>query len=199
MKLYLGLITAAALTLAACGGESKPAQTAVPSAPAPAAEASMPASEPVIASEPMPVVASQDQVASEPVAATAGDCAVVVNSNDNMQFDTKEIAIKSSCAQFTITLKHTGKAPVAAMGHNLVIAKTADKTAVINDGMTAKAENGYLKVNDERVVAHTKMLGGGEEDSITFDTAKLKDGDFEFFCTFPGHAAMMSGKIKLVD
>lgn len=193
MKQYLSLIAAAALSLAACGGESKstqPTPAAVPSAPAAEAPASQPA-----ASETAGMV-------SEPVPSSvveSADCSVVVNSDDAMKFDKSEIAIKSSCAQFTITLKHIGKAPVTAMGHNIVIAKASDRAAVVTDGMAAKAEAGYVKANDERVVAHTKMLGGGEEDTITFDTAKLKDGDFEFFCTFPGHVAMMNGKIKLVD
>lgn len=97
-------------------------------------------------------------------------------------------------------LKHIGKIPAAAMGHNIVIAKTINKDGVLSDGAAAGIVADYVKVNDERVVAHTKLIGGGEEASVTVNTAKLlKDGPYEFFCSFPGHYAMMNGKIKIVD
>lgn len=129
--------------------------------------------------------------------ASAASCEVTVESNDAMQFNTKEITIDKSCKQFTVHLKHVGKMPKTAMGHNLVVVKTADMSAVNKDGAAAGAAAGYLKANDERVIAHTKMLGGGESDSVTFDTSKLKGGeDYSFFCSYPGHAALMKGKIK---
>lgn len=194
MKRYFGLITAVALTLTACGGETKtaaPAPTApaastvapVASTPAPSSETSAPASQPVA-----------------PAATASAECTTVITSDDAMKFDPKEINIKSSCAQYTITLKHVGKMPAAAMGHNVVITKTADKDGVLADGATAGVAADYVKAGDERVVAYTKLIGGGEEASVTFETSKLvKDGAYEFFCSFPGHYAMMNGKIKILD
>ena len=201
MKIYLGLITAAALALAACG-ESTPAKPAETTPPAASAEASTPAmpaepSTPVAASEAEPAVSTP--ATAEAVPAT-GECSAVITSDDAMKYDPKEITIKSSCKQFSITLKHVGKMPAMAMGHNVVIAKTADKDAVLADGANAKAENNFVKVGDERVVAHTKLIGGGEEDTVTFDVAKLAKGEaYEYFCSFPGHYAMMNGKIVLTD
>lgn len=179
MKLYLSLITAAALSLSACSQES---------APAPSAPASTPA-------------VSEVAGASDAAAPVADEsCATVVESNDAMQFNTKEIAIKSSCENFTITLKHTGKTPKEAMGHNLVITQASDKEGVLKDGLEAKIENDYLKPNDPRVLAASTMIGGGEETQFVVDTKKLsKDGDYDFFCSFPGHGALMVGKVKLVD
>jgi azurin len=56
----------------------------------------------------------------------------------------------------------------------------------------------YLKAGDARVLAATKLLGGGESDSATIDVAKLKAGDaYTFFCSFPGHAALMKGALQL--
>ena len=55
-----------------------------------------------------------------------------------------------------------------------------------------------MKAGDARVIAATKLLGGGESDSVTFDVAKLKAGEaFSFFCTFPGHSALMKGTLQL--
>ena len=42
------------------------------------------------------------------------------------------------------------------------------------------------------------MIGGGESTSVTFDVSKIKDGGpYEFFCSFPGHAALMKGTISV--
>lgn len=198
MKTYLGLIAAVALTLTACGGgESKPAES-TPPAPSTPAVASVPATpEPASAATSEPVVASAVETSTP---AAAGECSAIINSNDAMQFDVKEIAIKSSCQQYTITLKHTGQMKKEAMGHNIVISKAADKDAVVSDGVKANVESGYVKPNDERIVAQTNLIGGGEETSVTFDVAKLAKGEaYEYFCTFPGHATQMSGKITIVE
>ncbi|SUD66205.1 azurin [Pseudomonas putida] len=39
----------------------------------------------------------------------ANDCQIVVTSNDQMQFSTKQISIPKSCTQYAITLKHISK------------------------------------------------------------------------------------------
>lgn len=194
MKVYLGLISAVALTLAACGGEA-PAPAAPASEAAPAASVAEPASEVAPAAS-----EAASAPATEAAAPAAGGCSVDIAADDLMKFDLQEITVKASCGQFTVNLKHTGKQPAAAMGHNVVIAKAADKNAIVADGASAGAAGGYVKAGDERVVAATKLIGGGEEASVTFDTAKLaKDGAYEFFCTFPGHVAVMHGKVNVVD
>ncbi len=135
-------------------------------------------------------------VASLPV--MAAECSVDVEANDAMQFNTKELTVSKSCKEFTINLKHTGQLPKAAMGHNIVITKAADMQAVETDGIAAGADKDYVKEGDERVIAHTKLVGGGESDSVAVPVEKLTDDDV-FFCSFPGHGGMMQGKIKLVD
>ena len=130
--------------------------------------------------------------------ALAAPCDVTVEGNDAMQFSTKEIVVDKTCTEFTINLKHTGQLPKAAMGHNLVVTKEADKQGVANDGMAAGLENDYVKSDDARVVAHTAVIGGGESTSVTLDVSKLAAGeDYAFFCSFPGHWAIMAGTLKL--
>ncbi|CWN37603.1 TPA: azurin [Neisseria meningitidis] len=188
MKAYLALISAAVIGLAACSQEpAAPAAEATPAAEAPASEAP--------AAEAAPADAAPADAAEAPA---ADNCAATVESNDNMQFNTKDIQVSKACKEFTITLKHTGTQPKASMGHNLVIAKAEDMDGVFKDGVGA-ADTDYVKPDDARVVAHTKLIGGGEESSLTLDPAKLADGDYKFACTFPGHGALMNGKITLVD
>ena len=116
----------------------------------------------------------------------ADECALVIEGNDAMQYNLKEM-----------TLNHTGKLPVTAMGHNWVLASTADYQTVATAGMSAGAENGYLPKDDPRVLAHTKLIGGGESSSVTFKTDGLAGKDLTFFCSFPGHWAVMQGSFSI--
>lgn len=129
--------------------------------------------------------------------ASAKTCSVEIAGNDQMQFDKKEIAIAGDCTEVELTLKHPGKLPVAAMGHNWVLTKTADFQPVATAGASAGLENNYVPKDDARVIAATKLVGGGESTTIKFSTAKLqKGGDYTFFCSFPGHWSLMNGKFK---
>jgi azurin len=182
---------APAATTAAPATETEPATTPAPAAtvaaPAPAESASMPA-EPA-----SPTAAS----GTEKAAVVAG-CATQIAATDAMQYDVNSITVPASCKEFKITLKHAGKLPVTAMGHNVVISKLSDMAGVTTDGMAAGANNNYVKVGDARVIAHTKLVGGGETTSVSFAVSKIKgDGPYEFFCSFPGHSAMMQGTIAV--
>ena len=130
----------------------------------------------------------------------AAECATTIEGNDMMQFNLKTITVPKSCKSFEVTLKHVGKMPVTAMGHNWVLSKAADENGVVMDGAKAGAANGYEKPGDTRIIAATKLIGGGETASTKFDVAKLAAGEkYAFFCTFPGHAMMMKGTLTLGD
>jgi len=134
------------------------------------------------------------------VPAFADDCEVTIEGTDQMTFNLSQIDVKKSCEQFTVNLKHVGTLPIQSMGHNWVLAKTEDYQAVAQEGTALGLEKNYVDDADERVLAHTVMVGGGEETSVTFDVSKLQEGsDYSYFCSFPGHYALMNGVIKLVD
>jgi azurin len=129
---------------------------------------------------------------------SAAECAITVEGNDMMQFNTKAIEVPATCKDFTVTLKHVGKLPKASMGHNWVLSKTADEAAITAEAIKAGAAADYLKADDARIIAHTKLIGGGESDSVTFPVAKLTVGEaYSFFCSFPGHAALMKGSVAV--
>ena len=126
-------------------------------------------------------------------------CEVSIDSNDMMKFSSNSLSVPATCKEVKLTLNHTGKLPANVMGHNVAIVDTANLQAVGNEGMSAGLENNYIKPNDSRVYAFTKIIGGGESTSITFSTEKMKkSGDYSFVCTFPGHWAIMKGKFNLV-
>jgi azurin len=133
----------------------------------------------------------------DPAAAAEDACKVEISGNDSMQFDKKTLNVPASCKEVTLTLHHAGKLPAAAMGHNWVLVNTPDLAPVATAGMGAGLASNYVPAGDKRVLAHTKVVGGGETTSVTFSTAGLKaGGDYSYLCTFPGHNALMRGTFK---
>lgn len=126
-------------------------------------------------------------------------CSVDIEGNDAMQFNVKSIEVAKTCKEFTVNLKHPGTLAKNVMGHNWVLTTTADMQGAATDGMSAGLDKDYVKEGDTRVIAHTKVIGAGESTSVTFDVSKLAaDGDYSFFCSFPGHWSLMKGTLKLV-
>ena len=130
------------------------------------------------------------------IAQAAPNCSIDLKGNDQMQYDQKSITVSSTCKKITINLTHTGKLPAQSMGHNVVITTAEDEAGVVQDGMAAGAAANYIKAGDKRVIAHTKLIGGGEKTSAAFPRALLKAGkSYMFFCSMPGHASMMKGQL----
>src|SRR5690606_2528407 len=115
-----------------------------------------------------------------------------VEGNDNMKFDTELIRVKAG-EPLEITLKNVGSLPKESMGHNFVILKPGVEVATFGGEAAAAADNEYIpKSSLSSVVAHTKLLGPGEQDKIS---VTLEKGVYEYICSFPGHFGMMKGKI----
>lgn len=122
---------------------------------------------------------------------TFGQRTILIESTDQMKFNKSEIVVKSG-ETITLVLKHTGKLPVQAMGHNLVILQRGtDIPTFARTAMNAKTTN-YVPVNSPQVIASTKVIGGGQTTSITFNVPAK--GIYDFICSFPGHFSMMKGK-----
>ena len=133
--------------------------------------------------------------------AAAADCSFDLKGTDAMTYTdaagkpVSEIAVPAACSEFEIRLDHIGKMPKTAMGHNVVIAKASDVKAVSAVGVKAGVKNDYLQVGDPKVLAASKMVGGGEKTSVKVSVAKIKAGGYDFFCSFPGHEIKMHGKL----
>ncbi|MFG0393057.1 azurin [Pseudomonas sp. zbq_4] len=131
-----------------------------------------------------------------PVVAHASNCNIEVTSSDQMRFDKNLITIDKSCSAVNLTLNNAGTLPKTAMGHNIVIVKKADVDTVAQASMAAGPASEYVKADHPKILAHTKMLGGGEKDTVSVDPSKFQVGEeYVFFCSFPGHRALMSGNV----
>jgi len=125
-------------------------------------------------------------------------CKLEITGTDAMQYDKKELSVAGDCTQVELTLHHSGKLPAQAMGHNWVLSKTADVSGVASDGVAAGFAKDHVKDGDARVIAHTKIVGGGQSTSVTFPMSKLKAGEsYTYFCSFPGHSSLMKGTFKV--
>lgn len=128
-----------------------------------------------------------------PAAAPAEENVLVIEGNDQMQFNTNELKAVAG-KPIKLTLKHVGKIPKEAMGHNLVILQEGtDQSAFALKANDAKATDYIPESEKASIIAHTKLLGGGEEDTIEFTIDKK--GSYPFICSFPGHVAMMKGTL----
>lgn len=132
---------------------------------------------------------------SAPPAAAVPDKSITVTANDDMKYDTAKIDAKPG-QKLRITLQNTGTAPKFSMGHNLtVLNKGTNVNKFIEAGAEHAAESYIDPAMKGNIIATTKLLGPGESDTITFK-APMVPADYDFVCTFPGHAAVgMKGKL----
>lgn len=129
----------------------------------------------------------------------AASCEATVDGTDMMNYSVQALEASRSCQTFTVHLTHSGNMPKSVMGHNWVLAKASDAEGIDADGGSAGFEQDYLKPKDPRVIARTRLIGGGESDSVTFSLAGLKsDEAYEFFCSFPGHRTLMKGIFRVI-
>ena len=119
---------------------------------------------------------------------------VILNSNDQMKFDKKIIRVNAN-QKVTLTLNHNGRFPASSMGHNFVLIK---KDVDVNEYAlrAAGARNSEYIPEGDNEIAYTKMLGGGESDTITFDAPE--PGTYVFICSFPGHYQLMMGEFIVI-
>ena len=129
----------------------------------------------------------------------AKNCEINISGTDMMKFDKEIIDVKGSCKVFKILLKHTGKLQKNVMGHNIVIVKTKDLEMVTSKiNMSHGFRRGFLPDLNE-VLFKSPIIGGGEEIILEIETEKLmKDTNYTFFCSFPGHFVIMKGEVRIL-
>lgn len=141
-------------------------------------------------------------------------CSFVLTGNDQMKFGLlvdgvsqplTDLKIPKACLKekITIALHHVGTLPKEVMGHNVVVTTTAKQQETLQKFAVAGPSKGYVDDSvKEGVIGHTDTIGGGQKTSkdivIAPNTLKEKES-YSFFCSFPGHAGLMTGKLQFVD
>jgi len=104
-----------------------------------------------------------------------------------MKFSAIELNVKAN-EKVTLTLKNVGTAPITAMGHNWILLK--DNTDLDAFEKEANVAPDHIPANNPNILAHTKLLGPGQSDTIEFT---VPAGSYTFICSFPGHYKTMTG------
>jgi azurin len=180
--LPLVLATGAALVVFGCDDDDDPA---------PESEATPALEEPAVD---LPVPTAMETFQEDEDVAE-----IAIEGTDQMTFSIDHFSVKPG-QMVRLTLAHVGNLPAAAMGHNVVIIERGedymDFTADANE-QGGELANDYLPGPvRNRVIAFTKMIGGGESTTVEFK-APEEPGDYPFLCTFPGHAPQMNGTMQV--
>ncbi len=118
---------------------------------------------------------------------------VAVQANENMRFDKELFKVKAG-KKIKLILKNTEKKSPMSMTHNVVIlAKGTDIADFADAVKNAKQEQYVPSTVDALVIAHTKLVAGGDTGEVDFIIPQK--GVYDFICSFPGHWGTMQGKI----
>jgi len=114
---------------------------------------------------------------------------VAISANDQMKFDVTAIAAKPG-QKVRITLRNAGTMPKVSMGHNLVVLALGTDPEKFIEASQMQMANDYIAPEMRAsVIAHTRLLGPGESDTVEF-AAPRAPGSYPFVCSFPGHYAI---------
>jgi azurin len=113
---------------------------------------------------------------------------VQIQADDKMRFDVT--AFEANRGQkIKVTIKNIGTTPKFSMGHNFVLLDRTVNTGNVTrflDTASTEAAHDYVPPGSKEVLAHSKLLGPGETDTVTF-TAPQVGGEYLYLCSFPGH------------
>lgn len=127
----------------------------------------------------------------ESAAANGEVVEVSISGNDQMQFNKNEIRVKAG-QTVKLTLNHVGEMSAQVMGHNWVLLKKGTDISEFGNAAASAKDNDYIPQGTDKVIAHTKIIGGGE--TVTIEFQAPEKGTYDFICSFPGHFALMKGK-----
>ncbi|WP_026897050.1 plastocyanin/azurin family copper-binding protein [Daejeonella oryzae] len=170
-KIFFLLAVVSPLFLASCGGNKTSEETA----------------DTMAVDNSLPEVSAPEAVSDTVVSNT-----VELTGDDLMKFNRTEIRVKAG-EQVTLSLKNIGKLPKEAMSHNFVLLKLGTDTEQFALKAAVSQASDYIPADMKTsILSHTKLLGPGESDTITFT---VPAGEYEFICSFPGHWGTMRGKV----
>jgi azurin len=73
------------------------------------------------------------------------------------------------------------------VGHNWVLVQPGQEAEVVASGKTAGDTADWIKTDDPAIIAHTRLIEGGQSNTILFQAPPA--GTYTYLCTFPDHFA----------
>ncbi|MFQ6030476.1 MAG: plastocyanin/azurin family copper-binding protein [Dehalococcoidia bacterium] len=112
----------------------------------------------------------------------------ISTDGDKLKFDSNQLVV---IAGDEVVLRFDNVSTVNQ--HNWVLVKAGTKDEVAAAGVAAGPDNDWIPLEDERVIAHTRLIEPGQTGEVRFTAPGF--GTYQFVCTFPGHnAAGMFGE-----
>ena len=97
---------------------------------------------------------------------------VTVQADDKMRYDFTAFEVAPG-QKVSVTFKNVGTTPKFSMGHNFVlldrIINAGNIQSAFLDKASTEASHDYVPPNAKEVLAHSKLLGPGESDVVTFN------------------------------
>ena len=155
-----------------------------PKTEAPAAAAAAPAA---------PGAAAPATTAAAPAAPAANlpvlEITIKPDAANPLAYDTKTISVKVG-QKVKLTFNNTH--PTLPQPHNFVLGKlgTKDKMMAIAMSAMTLVDKGYIPDSPD-ILAHTNLIQPTKSETIEFTVPAA--GEYPYFCTFPGHVALMNG------
>ena len=109
------------------------------------------------------------------------------NTMMDMQFSLKNISVKAG-SWVRINLVNKGLDP--AMIHNILIVNYNKRAEIATAAIEAGPELDYIPKSKD-VIAGSKQANPGE--TVTLEFKAPAKGNYEFFCSYPGHSQAMKG------
>lgn len=131
----------------------------------------------------------------QPKAAVEADLSALevrIECTDQMKYSLDQITAKAG-QEIQLSLVHVGELDKSVMGHNFVLLKKGTNTADFAAAAAQAKDSDYIPNGGTDVLAHTGLIGGGESTELSFTAPG--PGIYDFMCSFPGHYAMMKGKL----
>ena len=138
-------------------------------------------SEPKQATETAPV----EEVKEKPL--EVFDIRAVGNTMAEMKYDVENITVKEG-SRIKINLINEGVD--IAMQHNILFVNFGKRKDLAAKAVQAGGDKNYIP-EDPNLIAASSMAQPGETVVLEFDAPKK--GNYEFFCSYPGHSQMMRG------
>jgi azurin len=118
---------------------------------------------------------------------------IKLEANENMRFNSELFRVKAG-KKIWLILKNTSVRSATSMTHNVIVLKSGVDMADFADvAHKAKNEQYVPSSLNSLIIAHTKLVSGGQSDTVDFTISSA--GIYDFICSFPGHWGTMQGKI----
>jgi len=114
---------------------------------------------------------------------------LTIQADDKMRYDVTAFDALPG-QKISVTFKNVGTTPKFSMGHNFVlldrIINVSNVQSAFLEKASTEASHEYVPQGAKEVLAHSKLLGPGETEIVTFNAPYIP-GEYLYVCSFPGH------------